>query len=100
MMNINGIATQYQNYAGVGTSKTKSSPGENKTDTFQNAIVNWKNQIKEKLAKEQENDANGNIMMSEKKWRDLMKKVDNVIDNIEDSNNAQEKEETKLMNSK
>jgi hypothetical protein len=86
-MNINGIETQYQNYAGGGTSRTKSSNSESKSNSFQNEIVNWEKRIKESIDKEQENDSNSSIMMSEKKWCNLMKKVDNVIDTIKDNKN-------------
>jgi len=91
-MNINGIETQYQNYAVVGTSRTKSSNSESKSNSFHNAIVNWEKRIKEAIDKEQENDSNGSIMMSEKKWQNLMKKVDYAIDTVKDNKSEQEEE--------
>jgi hypothetical protein len=99
-MNINEIETQYQNYAGVGTSKTKSSNSESKSNSFQNEIVNWEKRIKEAIDKEQENDSNGSVMMSKKKWQNLMNKVDNAIDTIKDNKNAQEQEEKKQLEEK
>ena len=94
-MNINGIETQYQNYAASGVSSTKSSINGSTFDSFQKAIVNWKKQMKEAIEKERENDSNGSIQMSEKQWRNLMKKVDNAIDKME-----QEQEEKKQLEEK
>ena len=99
-MNINGIEKQCQNYAGVGTSRTKSSTSESKFDSFQNEIVNWEKRIKEAIDKEQENDSNGSIMMSKKKWQNLMNKVDNAIDTIKDNKSGQEQEEKKQLKEK
>jgi hypothetical protein len=99
-MNINGIETQYQNYAGSGTSRTKSSNSKSMSDSFQNEIVNWEKRIKEAIDKEQENDSNGSIMMSEKKWRNLMKKIDSAIDTIKGNKSEQEREEKKQLEEK
>lgn len=79
-MNINGIETQYQNYAASGAARTKSSSSEGSFDSFQKEIVNWEKRIKETIDKERENDSNGSIQMSEKQWYNLMKKVDNALD--------------------
>ena len=92
-MNINGIETQYQNYAASGTSGTKSSSSESTFASFQKALVNWEKQNKEAIEKEQENDSNGSIQMSEKHWRNLMKKVDTAINTLNDNKKEQEQEE-------
>lgn len=99
-MNIAGLETQYQNYAGGGASRKKSNNSKSMSDSFQNEIANWEKGIKKAIDKEQENDSNGNIMMSEKKWRSLMKKVDNAIDTIKDNKNEQEQEEKKQLEEK
>lgn len=95
MMNIIEIETQYQNYAASGTSRTKSSSNESTFDSFQKEIVNWQKRIKEAIDKEKENDSNGSILMSEKQWRKLMKRVDNAIDSSKDNKKEQEQEEKK-----
>jgi hypothetical protein len=78
---INGIETQYQKVATTtGVSSTNRSSSENVFDSFQKELVNWEMRIKQPIEKEQENDSKGNIQMSEKQWRKLMTKVDNVID--------------------
>lgn len=99
-MNINGIETQFQNYAASGTSGTKSSSSESTFDSFQQEIVNWEKRIKENIEKEQENDSNGSIQMSEKQWRNLMKKVDNAIDALKDDKEEQEQEAKKRLEEK
>jgi len=99
-MNTNGIETQYQNYAGAGTSRAKNSNSKSLSDSFQNEIGNWEKRIKEAIDKEQENDSDGSIMMSEKKWKNLMKKVDNAIDTIKDNKSEQEREEKKQLEEK
>lgn len=95
-MSINGIETQYQNYAASGTSRIKSSSSESTLGTFQKEILNWEKRIKETIDKEQENDSNGSIQMSEKQWRKLTKKVDDAIDTLKDNNKEQEQEEKTL----
>ena len=92
-MNINRIETQYQNYVASGTSSTKISSSESTFDSFQKEIVNWEKRIKETIDKEQDNDSNGSIQMSEKRWRNLMKKVDNTIDTFKDNKKEQDQEE-------
>jgi hypothetical protein len=92
-MNINGIEIQCQNYAASGTSSTKSSGSPSTFDSFLKEIVNWEKQFKEAKEKEQENDRNGSIQMSEEHWRNIMKKVDNAIDTLKDNNKEQEQEE-------
>ena len=99
-MNINGIETQFQNYAASGTSGTKSSSSESTFDSFQQEIVNWEKRIKENIEKEQENDSNGSIQMSEKQWRNLMKKVDNAINALKDDKKEQEQEAKKRLEEK
>lgn len=93
-MNTTGIETQYPNYAASGTSK-KSSRTESRSGSFQNEIENWAKRIKEAIDKEQEEDRKGSIQMSEKQWRNLMKKVDNAIDTLQASNKEREQEEKK-----
>jgi len=100
MMSINGIETQYQNNAGVGTSRTKCSNSKSMSNSFQNEIMNWEKRIKEAIDKEQENDSNGSIMMSKNKWQNLMNKVDNAIDTIKNNKDAQEQEEKKQLEEK
>lgn len=99
-MSINGIEAQYQNYAGAGASRTKSNNSKSMSDSFQNQIMNWGKRIKEAIDKEQENDSNGSIMMSEKKWQNLMKKVDYAIDTKKDNKSEQEQEEKKQLEDK
>lgn len=98
-MNINGIETQYQNYTASGISSIKSS-SESTFDSFQKEIVNWEKRMKDTIDKEQENDKNGNIQMSEKQWRNLMKKVDNAIDTLKDNKKEQEQEEKTVVREK
>ena len=88
-MGINGIKSQYQNYAVLDTSNTKCSSSESVSDSFSKAIINWEKRIKEAIDKQLENDRNGSIQMSEKQWRNLMKKVDNAIDTIKDKQKEQ-----------
>ena len=90
-MNINGIETQYPNYAGTGIYSAKSSSSESTFASFQKELVNWEKRTKEAIDKEQENDSKGNIQMSEKQWRKLMKKVDNAINTVKDNEKEQEK---------
>ncbi|MBP2637950.1 MAG: hypothetical protein H6Q72_3857 [Firmicutes bacterium] len=99
-MNINGIETQYQNYAASGTASTKRSSSESTVASFQKEIVNWEKRIKEAIDKERENDSDGSILMSEKQWRDLMKKVDNAIDTFNDNKKGQEQAEKKQAEEK
>lgn len=99
-MNINGIETQYQNYAASGTSSIKRSNSKSTVDSFQKEIVNWEKRIKDTIDKEQENDRNGSIQMSEKQWRNLIKKVDNAIDSLKDNKKEQEQEEKKQLEEK
>ena len=94
-MNVNGIETQYQNCAAAGTSGTKSSGSENVSDSFQKELANWGIRTKRAIDKEQENDSNGNLLMSEKQWRNLMKKVDHVLDASKDKIKEQEQEQEK-----
>ena len=83
-MNISGIDTKYQNYAPTGNSGS-SNGSVNVFESFQDELVNWEKRVKETLDKQQENDKSGNIQMSEKQWRDLMKKVDCAIDTSNDN---------------
>lgn len=92
-MNVNGIETQYQKFAAAGASSTKSSSSENVLDSFQKELVNWQIRTKQAIDKQQENDSNGNILMSEKKWRNLMKKVDHALDASKDKIREQEQQE-------
>ena len=98
-MNINGIETPYQNYAVAGTPSTKGSRSESTSDIFKKEIVNWEKRIKETLEKERENDSKGSIQMSEKKWRNLMKKVDNALDTAKGNNKEQEQEKDTVAGS-
>ena len=100
-MNMNGIETQYQNYAVSGNFSTKSSRSEGTFDIFKKEILNWKKRMKETLDKEQENDSKGIIQMSERQWSNLMKKVDTAIDTSKDYNNEMEQEkDTSAVSSK
>ena len=92
-MNVNGIETQYQKFAAAGASSTKSSSSENVLDSFQKELVNWQIRTKQAIDKQKENDSNGNILMSEKKWRNLMKKVDHALDASKDKIREQEQQE-------
>lgn len=95
-MNINGIETRYQNYAAAGTSGTKSSGSENVSDSFQKELANWGIRTKQAIDKEKENDSNGNLLMSEKKWRNLMKKVDHALDASKEKIKEQEQEKNSI----
>lgn len=99
-MSINGIETQYQNYAVSGTSSSTKSSSESMFDSFQKEIVNWEKRIKKAIDKEKENDSSGSIQMSEKQWRNLMKKVDNAIHTLKDNRKEQEQEEKKQLEKK
>lgn len=84
-MSINGINTQNQNYAASGATNTKSNNVSNAFDTFQKELLKWEKRIKDSIDKEQENDRNGSIQMSEKQWRNLMGKVDSAINTLNDN---------------
>lgn len=64
-MNINGIGTQYQNYAVSGASSTKRNNSESMADSFPEVIVNWEKRLKDAIDKERQNDSDGSIRMSE-----------------------------------
>lgn len=49
------------------------------TEAFEKEVLNWEGKMKEKINKDFENDNEKNIMMSEKQWHALMKKVDSAI---------------------
>jgi hypothetical protein len=100
IMNINGIEAQYQNYTASGISSIKSSSSESTFDSFQIEIVNWEKRMKDAIDQEQENDRNGSIQMSEKQWRNLMKKVDNAIDSLKDNKKEQETRRKKQLEEK
>ncbi|MBP2665498.1 MAG: hypothetical protein H6Q76_478, partial [Firmicutes bacterium] len=65
----------------------------NVLDSFQKELVNWQIRTKQAIDKQKENDSNGNILMSEKKWRNLMKKVDHALDASKDKIKEQEQQE-------
>ncbi|HWR30493.1 MAG TPA: hypothetical protein VN631_11750, partial [Negativicutes bacterium] len=66
---------------------------ENVLDSFQKELVNWQIRTKQAIDKQKENDSNGNILMSEKKWRNLMKKVDHALDASKEKIKEQEQQE-------
>lgn len=99
-MSINRINTQYQNYAASGAVSVKKSSSPSTFDTFQKEVVSWEKKLKNNIDKEQENDINGSIQMSEKQWRSLMKKVDSSIDTLKDDNKKQEQEGKKQLKKK
>lgn len=99
-MSINGINTQYQNYAASGTAGAKGSSGSNSFDAFQKEVVNWEKRIKDNIDKEKENDSNGSIQMSEKQWRNLIKRVDYAIDALKGNVKEQEQEGKKQVEEK
>lgn len=99
-MNINGVETQSQNYAAYGVSSTKSGSSESTLDSFQKEIVNWQKRVKAALEKQQENDKNGNLEMSEKQWHNLMKKVDSAIGTLTDDNKEQAQKTKKQSEAK
>lgn len=96
-MSINEINTQYQNYAASDTVSIKKSSGSNTFDTFQKELVSWEKRLKDNIDKEQGNDSNGSIQMSEKQWCNLMKKVDSAIDTLKANIKEQEREEKKQL---
>lgn len=100
MMSINGINTQYQNYAASGTTGAKSSSGSSSFDAFQKEVVNWEKRIKDNIDKEKENDSNGSIQMSEKQWRNLIKRVDYAIDALKGNVKEQKQEGKKQVEEK
>jgi membrane-associated HD superfamily phosphohydrolase len=99
-MNINGIGTQYQNYAVSGAFSTKRSNSESMADSFSKVIVNWEKRIKDAIDKERQNDSDGSIRMSEMQWRNLMKKVDNAINTFKDNQKNQETEGKRQLEEK
>lgn len=99
-MSISGIETSYQKYALSSNSSAKSSDSASAFDSFQNELVNWEKRVKETIDKEQDNDSSGNIQMSEKQWRNLMKKVDSAIDASKDNLKTQEQETKKQVKEK
>ncbi|MEN6411909.1 MAG: hypothetical protein ABFC84_03965 [Veillonellales bacterium] len=99
-MNINGIEAQYQNYSASGNSSKRSNSSENTFGTFQKEIVNWEKRIKETIDKERENDSKGSILMSEKQWHKLTKKVDNAINTLKENNKEQEQKREKQLEEK
>lgn len=92
-MSISGIETKYQNNAISRDSSAKSNDSDSAYESFQNELVNWEKRIKDNIDKEQANDNSGNIQMSDKHWRSLMKKVDSAIDTFKSTVKEQEKEE-------
>lgn len=96
-MSINEINTQYQNYAASGAVNVKKSSSSSTFESFQKEIVSWEKRLKDNIDKEQENDINGSIQMSEKQWCNLMKKVDSAIDTLKANIKEQEREEKKQL---
>jgi hypothetical protein len=78
-MEITGVSKQY-NTSIPSKKETKASEVKSMSEVFEEAMVGWKDQMKEKLEKEQDDDQKRNIQMSDKKWKGLMNKVDNAID--------------------
>ncbi|HEX3075225.1 MAG TPA: hypothetical protein VHP30_16545 [Ignavibacteriales bacterium] len=99
-MRINGIEAQYQNYVTYGCPATKNDSNAITPDSFQKEIENWEKRIIEAKEKERENDKNGSIQMSEKQWRNLMKKVDNAIHKTNDKLEDQKQEESNNITNK
>ena len=99
-MNISGIDTKYQNYTTSGNPNIRRSGNASAVDSFENEIVNWEKRVKENLDKEQENDKSGNIQMSEKQWRNLIKKVDNAIDTFNENIKEQKQDAKKQADEK
>lgn len=98
-MNISRIETERQNYSS-DCSSSKSSNSASASDLFQNELFNWEKRVKAALEKEQENDNSGNIQMSEKQWRNLMKKIDSAIDTIKGRIKEQAKKKKKQVEQK
>lgn len=82
-MQIAGLNKYYQPGASSKKVSTKynDDTGTNVAVSFKNEVLNWKEKTKEKIDKDLENDRERNIMMSEKQWRALLKKIDSVIHN-------------------
>jgi hypothetical protein len=99
-MNISGVETKYQNYAPSSNLSLESNSSVSTVDWFQNELLNLENRFQEAKEKQQKNDNSGNIMMSEKQWRSLMKKVDNAIDAYKENLKQQEQEEKKQLEEK
>lgn len=99
-MNISGIEIKHQLYAPSGNSDSKSSSCDGTFESFQEELANWEKRVKETLDKEQDNDNSRNIQMSEKQWRNLIKKVDGAIYTLKDDIKDQGKEAKKQVTEK
>ncbi|QHI71586.1 hypothetical protein [Aminipila terrae] len=88
------ITTLNKNYnIDLSSKKTGIKYNSNEqTTAFDKEVLNWKAKMKEKIKKEQENDNEKNMMMSEKQWQALIKKVDSAIN----THNGYEKENDRV----
>lgn len=99
-MSINGIEAKYHSYVASGSPAAKNNNNAVTPDSFQKEIENWEKRIIEAKKKERENDNNGSIQMSDKQWRNLMKKVDNAINTTNDKLEDQKQEENDSVTNK
>lgn len=75
-MTVTGVGTQFTN----NKIDSKKSVKSDSFETFKNALSSWQEQIKDKIDKEKNSDGKSIGEMSDKQWKDLMKKVDSAID--------------------
>lgn len=81
MMGISGLNNYNNTYASLKSisAKSNSDSATNGTDLFKHEVLSWKEKVKKKMDNDLKNDQEKNIMMSEKQWNALMKKVDSAI---------------------
>lgn len=99
-MGISGINNYYNTYASLKTASAKSNSDmeTNRTDLFKHEVLGWKEKVKKKMDDDLKNDQEKNIMMSEKEWHALMKKVDSAINAYKDDVKTEAKADCKLNN--
>lgn len=97
-MEISRLGNYYHTDASAKTVGTKynSDTEANRTDLFKNEVLGWKEKIKKKIDEDSENDQKKNIMMSEKQWHALMKKVDSSINAYKEDVKTEVKADCKL----
>ncbi|MHC1723710.1 MAG: hypothetical protein AB9836_10980 [Aminipila sp.] len=80
-MEISRLNNYYNTYTSSKTVRTKDNSDTeiNREELFKNEVLGWKEKMKKKLDEDLQNDQQKNIMMSEKQWHALMKKVDSAI---------------------
>lgn len=97
-MAISGINNYCNTYASLKTVSAKSNSDTeiNRADLFKHEVLGWKEKVKKKMDDDLKNDQEKNIMMSEKQWNALMKKVDSAINAYKEDVSTEAKADCKL----